>query len=219
MRSSSDKKKLIFTRVKNLYTIVCYYYVILVSIILHVTYGVEWNCAASTNAGTFTRSSDCAISGTGNTNDQGGGVDVTGTLEITGSSTDMQNLVTAYLFGAKVIEKHFTLNKKKKGNDHYHSLDKTDLINFRKKIKSISITLGFDKKKFLNTELKSRKNARRSIVINRYIKKGSKITEKDLICKRPATGISPMQIKKVIGRKVKRNLKSDTILNWSYLKK
>jgi len=144
---------------------------------------------------------------------------ISGYSDHTLPKNDMQNLVTAYLFGAKVIEKHFTLNKKKKGNDHYHSLDKTDLINFRKKIKSISITLGFDKKKFLNTELKSRKNARRSIVINRYIKKGSKITEKDLICKRPATGISPMQIKKVIGRKVKRNLKSDTILNWSYLKK
>ena len=107
MRSSSDKKKLQCTRVKNLYTIVCYYYVILVSIILHVTYGVEWNCAASTNTGTFTRSSDCTISGTGNTNDQGGGVDVTGTLEITGSSTDMQNLVT---ISAASKKRHFYVN-------------------------------------------------------------------------------------------------------------
>ena len=61
--------------------------------IMEVANGVEWDCAASTNTGTFTRSSDCTISGTGNTNDQGGGVDVTGTLEIVGSSTDMDNLV------------------------------------------------------------------------------------------------------------------------------
>ena len=54
----------------------------------------EWDCTASTNTGTFTRSSDCTISGVGNTNDDGGGVDVTGTLEIVGSSTDMDNLVT-----------------------------------------------------------------------------------------------------------------------------
>ncbi len=143
---------------------------------------------------------------------------ISGYSDHTLPKNDMQNLVTAYLYGAKVIEKHFTLSKNKKGNDHYHSLDKKDLLNFKQKIKSISITLGHDRKKVLNTELKSRKNARRSIVINKYIKKGSKITEKDLICKRPATGISPMQIKKVIGRKTKINLKSDTILNWSYLK-
>ena len=105
MRSSSDKKKLRCPRVKNLYYY--YYYIILASVILHVAYGVEWNCAASTNTGTFTRSSDCTISGTGNTNDQGGGVDVTGTLEITGSSTDMQNLVT---ISAASKKRHFYVN-------------------------------------------------------------------------------------------------------------
>ena len=55
----------------------------------------------------FTRSSDCAISGTGNTNDQGGGVDVTGTLEIVGSSTDMNNLVT---ISAASKKRHFYVN-------------------------------------------------------------------------------------------------------------
>ena len=42
----------------------------------------------------------------------------------------MTNLLTAYLFGAKVIEKHFTDNKKKSGNDHYHSMDFEDLKVF-----------------------------------------------------------------------------------------
>jgi len=105
---SLSEKKLRCPRVKNLYTtIYYYYYIILASVILHVAYGVEWNCAASTNTGTFTRSSDCTISGTGNTNDQGGGVDVTGTLEITGSSTDMQNLVT---ISAASNKRHFYVN-------------------------------------------------------------------------------------------------------------
>ena len=72
--------------------------------ILSVADGVEWDCAASTNTGTFTRSSDCTISGTGNTNDQGGGVDVTGTLEIVGNSTDMENLVT---ISAASKKRHF----------------------------------------------------------------------------------------------------------------
>ena len=75
--------------------------------ILNVADGVEWDCAASTNTGTFTRSSDCTISGTGNTNDQGGGVNVTGTLEIVGSSTDMENLVT---ISAASKKRHFYVN-------------------------------------------------------------------------------------------------------------
>ena len=53
---------------------------------------------------------------------------ISGYSDHTLPKNDMQNLVTAYLYGVKVIEKHFTLNKKKKGNDHYHSLDKKDLF-------------------------------------------------------------------------------------------
>jgi sialic acid synthase SpsE len=82
---------------------------------------------------------------------------------------NMQNLITAYLFGAKVIEKHFTLDKTQKGNDHYHSLNKSDLKEYLKKTKSIYATLGLSEKKFLRSEIKSRKNARRSIVINKTI--------------------------------------------------
>ena len=78
------------SNVADIYGIIC----IIAFAILSVADGMEWNCAASTNTGTFTRSSDCTISGTGNTNDQGGGVDVTGTLEIVGGSTDMDNLAT-----------------------------------------------------------------------------------------------------------------------------
>eukprot|EP00944_MAST-04C_sp_MAST-4C-sp1_P009672 g9672.t1 len=77
-----------------MYIIVC----IIVFAIWNVADGVEWDCAASTNTGTFTRSSDCTISGNNN------GVDVTGTLEIVGSSTDMDNLVT---ISAASKKRHF----------------------------------------------------------------------------------------------------------------
>ena len=80
---------------------------IIVFAILNIVDAVEWDCTASTNTGNFTRSSDCTISGTGNTNDQGGGVDVTGTLEIVGSSTDMENLVT---ISAASKKRHFYVN-------------------------------------------------------------------------------------------------------------
>ena len=83
--------------VADVYVMVC----IIAFAILNVADGVEWDCAASTNTGTFTRSSDCTISGNNN------GVDVTGTLEIVGNSMDMENLVT---ISAASKKRHFYVN-------------------------------------------------------------------------------------------------------------
>ena len=130
---------------------------------------------------------------------------------------DMSNLITAFFMGAKVIEKHFTLNKRFKGNDHYHSLDEKDLKNFNNKLDKILPTLGDYKKRFIKSEIKSRKNARRSLVLNLNLKKGHKLKFDDLIPKRPATGISPIHIKKILGKRLKLNLLSDTILQWKHI--
>ena len=59
----------------------------------------------------------------------------------------MTVLTTAYLLGAKVMEKHFTYNKKMKGNDHYHSMDTKDLLSLSKNLKKILIILGKKRKK------------------------------------------------------------------------
>ena len=81
---------------------------------------------------------------------------------------EMLNLTTAYTMGAKVLEKHFTLNKKLKGNDHYHSMDFKDLLNFTKNLKKIKKLIGVSKeKKVLKSELKSRRYARRSLVLKK----------------------------------------------------
>ena len=66
------------------------------------------------------------------------------------------------------------------------------------------------KKKIINSEKKSRLYARRSIVSNIDIKKNEIFTEKNLITKRPGTGISPLLWNKIIGKKSKRNIKADT---------
>ena len=59
----------------------------------------------------------------------------------------MNKLITSYILGSRVIEKHFTLNKKEKGNDHYHSMDKTDLKLLFKNLNKIKIILGSSKKR------------------------------------------------------------------------
>ena len=125
----------------------------------------------------------------------------------------MMILTSAFLNGAKVIEKHFSDTKGKKGNDHFHSLNKEDLIIFRKNINILNEINGKNKSRYtLKCEKKSKINARRSIVTKIEIKKGDKLTKKNLIMKRPGTGISPDKLTKILGRKTVKNLKEDSIL-------
>ena len=133
---------------------------------------------------------------------------------------NMLSLTTAFLFGAVIIEKHFTNNKKLKGNDHYHAMDENDLKKFVDLSKKINLLKGKQsEKKCLDSEYISRKNARRSIIANKNLKKGELIDEKNIICKRPGTGISPSNWDKVIGLKLKRDLEYDAILDWNDLEK
>ena len=133
--------------------------------------------------------------------------------------SNMLNLTTAYSLGAKVIEKHFTHNKKLKGNDHYHSMDFKDLKNLSKNIKHINIILGkIGKKKFVKSEVKSRKFARRSIVVKKDLKKNKIITENDIIALRPNIGISVENWNKVLGKRTKKKLTKNKTLAMKDLK-
>lgn len=125
---------------------------------------------------------------------------------------DMAVLTTAFLLGARVIEKHFTLDKSLPGNDHYHAMDPDDLKKFIRKYGFLVKILGSRKKEFSETEDPARKFARRSLVAGANIPRGAAITEKMLDIKRPGTGLSPKLIKEVIGKKAKRDIKEDEIL-------
>lgn len=124
---------------------------------------------------------------------------------------------TAYLLGAKVVEKHFTLDKTLKGNDHYHAMDSHDAERILKNIVFIDNLLGNSELKCLDTELLARQNARRSIVALVDISEGSIITREMLTFKRPGTGISPSEINEVIGKIAKKNITVDEILQKEYL--
>ena len=130
---------------------------------------------------------------------------------------NMIALSTAYLLGAEIIEKHFTLDKNLYGNDHYHSGDPNDFKKAIDNFKYIDKVLGSDIKTVFECEKIPRKEARRSLVLARDMKAGEIINENDVIPKRPGTGISPEFINVVIGRSVKKDLKEDTILNWDLI--
>ena len=131
----------------------------------------------------------------------------------------MESLTAAYLLGAKGLEKHFTLNKFKKGNDHYHSMDYFDLLEFNKKIKIFNNLIGNSKTKMpLSEEKVSRKNARRSIVVKKFIKKGGKDLRKKINCKMTWNWNLTNVWKKILGKKATKNLKEDEIIKISDFK-
>ena len=126
----------------------------------------------------------------------------------------MITLATAYLLGAEVIEKHFTLDKTLQGNDHYHAGDPEDFKKAIANFKLIDSILGSAEKTVLDCELVPRREARRSLVLTRDMKKGEVISEKDIMAKRPGTGISPQYTEIVVGRKILQDLVEDTVLTW-----
>lgn len=129
----------------------------------------------------------------------------------------MTILTTAYLYGAEVIEKHFTLDKTLPGNDHYHAGDPSDFKKAVDNFKLIAEISGSDEKTVFPCENVPRREARRSIVVIRNMKKGETITEKDIMYKRPGKGICPKYVDIVLGRKLKNDCAEDTILTWEMI--
>ena len=120
--------------------------------------------------------------------------------------------LAAVAMGAKVIEKHITLNKNLPGPDHKASITKKELKRMVDGIRKIEIALGDGIKRTSSSEKKNINIARNSIVAARNIKKGEKFTSKNLIMKRPGNGISPMNLFKVIGKIAKKNFVQDELI-------
>jgi len=92
----------------------------------------------------------------------------------------MTSLVTSYLLGALILEKHFTFDKTLPGNDHYHAMDVYDLSRFKKILKNVNDLLGGDEfKRPIESEKISRQNARRSIVLKKELTAGHVLSEID----------------------------------------
>ncbi len=124
----------------------------------------------------------------------------------------------AYTYGAKIIEKHFTLDKSLPGNDHYHSMDPLDLQNLIVKIRFVQKISGKYHKQPLPCEMNSRTHARRSLIANQDISKGDIITDEMITFKRPGTGIPPFMLDYVVGGTALEDLKEDDIITYDKIK-
>lgn len=117
--------------------------------------------------------------------------------------------IAAVAMGACVIEKHFTLDRSMEGPDHKASIEPDELIEMVKDIRCVEKALGNGIKEVCKAEKKNIKIARKSIVAACQISKGMRLTEENLIVKRPANGISPMEWENVIGTLAIRDFTED----------
>lgn len=120
--------------------------------------------------------------------------------------------IAAVALGARVIEKHFTLNKNMSGPDHRASLEPQELKEMVVAIRNIEIALGSSEKIVTESEIKNKNIARKSIVAARKIRKGDIFTEENISVKRPGDGISPMKWDDVIGKKAIKDFQEDELI-------
>jgi N,N'-diacetyllegionaminate synthase len=112
--------------------------------------------------------------------------------------------IAAVALGAKIIEKHFTLDRTLLGPDHLASLEPIELKTMVTSIRNIELAMSGDgKKNPSESESKNISIARKSIHINKSLSKGHTITENDIISLRPGDGISPMEWENIIGKNLK----------------
>lgn len=126
--------------------------------------------------------------------------------------------LAAAALGARVIEKHFTYDKKAPGWDHSVSADFNEMKNLVYSSKRIYKLIGSQNRQLSVDEIKKSKIMRRSITIKREIKKNSKITIYDLDLQRPGTGMPPELLTKVLNKKVKKNLITGNLLKKTDIK-
>ncbi len=126
--------------------------------------------------------------------------------------------IAAVAMGAKVIEKHFTLDRNMEGPDHKASLEPDELRLMIKAIRKVEKALGDGIKKPTKREAELRDVARRSLVLARDIKAGEIIAPDDLATKRPGTGIQPEFLDLIIGMQTKKDIIADSVLKWEDLK-
>lgn len=122
--------------------------------------------------------------------------------------------IAAVALGAKIIEKHFTLDREMIGPDHKASADPNELKTMVNAIRNVEQAIGNGIKRPTKSEINNIVVVRKSIVAAKNIKKDDLFSEKNLTTKRPAGGISPMMWSKLIGKKATKSYVMDEFIEF-----
>ena len=125
--------------------------------------------------------------------------------------------LAAVAMGAKIIEKHFTLNKNMFGADHICSVNPNELKNLVCSVRNIELALGDKIKKVSNSEYKNKRVVRKGVYFLRDLKINDKIKITDIGILRPENSFSPFEVKKIIGKRVLKKFKKFESVKRNYI--
>ncbi len=124
----------------------------------------------------------------------------------------------AYMLGARVFEKHFTLNRSWKGTDQSFSLEPIGLSKLCRNINRIPKMLGSYEKKFLNSEKKPIEKMRKMLVAKENLDKGQVISLRNISFKSPGVGLEPHEFSKILNKKLTKKILKDEKFSLKHFK-
>ncbi len=125
--------------------------------------------------------------------------------------------LVGYVKGARIIEKHFTLNRSMKGTDHAFSLERPGLRRMIRDLRRARVALGDGIKRAYASEKGPMKKMGKKLVFARDLHAGSVLTREDIAIKSPNDGLAPYEIDNVIGKKTQRTIKEDENISFEDL--
>ena len=115
----------------------------------------------------------------------------------------------AYVFGARIFEKHFTLNRAMRGTDHAFSLEPAGLRKLVRDLRRTRLAIGDGVKRVLDCEDAPLRKMGKKLVAARDLPAGTVLTREDVALKSPRGGLPPYELDNILGRKLKVALEED----------
>lgn len=122
--------------------------------------------------------------------------------------------LASVVLGGRVIEKHFTLNKKDKGPDHPHSMEPDEFKLMVESIREVEKAMGSTRKEVVEEEGETVFVQRRCLYAKKDLKAGQIISEEDIDVLRPALGIPPKYKQTIIGKKINKDIPARDPIFW-----
>jgi sialic acid synthase len=139
------------------------------------------------------------------------------TIGLSDHQSGISMALVAYVLGARVFEKHFTLNRALRGTDHAFSLEPAGLAKLVRDLRRARLALGDGTKQPLECEKSALSKMGKKLVAARDLESGHVLTREDVALKSPADGLAPSEFANVLGKKLTRLLAADENLDFKDL--
>lgn len=142
----------------------------------------------------------------------------TNVIGFSGHDSGISMAVVAYVLGARVVEKHFTLNRALRGTDHAFSLEPVGMKKMVRDLQRVKMALGSGEKEVYPSEEAPGKKMGKSLFAANYLEAGTVLEAKDIVMKSPGGGIPPYEIGTLIGKQLTQPMEKEDQFHFSNLK-